>query len=249
MAWIKIQNGLVTNKKTARLAGQMKWTKLQAVGFLVSFWIWAVENCEDGQLKDITDNEIAFAVGLESAEGILRALRVSGLVDNTPLRIHDWPEYQHEYLRGKYRREPEKHQKIIDLYRVCTGTVPDRERDRERDRKKETIIYSVEFLEFWKAYPYKTGKDVAWAAWQKKKPNLQTCLATLSWQTRQESWIKDKGQFIPMPTTWLNQGRWADEPIQRSRPHYQTAPTGPSSPSGWTAEETRQAREAREAKK
>lgn len=138
MSWIKIQNGLVTNKKTARLAGQMKWKKLEAIGFMVSFWIWALENCEDGQLKDISDNEIAFAVGMDSAPGILEALKVSGFVDNKPLRIHDWPEYQHEFLRAKYRREPEKHQKIMDLYRRSTGTNTDRKTDRQIDSKKET---------------------------------------------------------------------------------------------------------------
>ena len=137
MSWIKIQNGVVTNKKTARLAGQMKWKKLEAVGFLVSFWIWALENCEDGLLKDISDNEIAFAVGLENADGILHALQIAGLVDKNPLRIHDWPEYQHEFLRTKYRREPEKHQEIIQLYRYSTGTTPDREREREIDIERE----------------------------------------------------------------------------------------------------------------
>lgn len=121
MSWIKIQAGLISNKKTARLAGQMKWKKLEAVGFLVSFWIWAIENCEDGQLKDITDAEIAFAVGLENAEGILKALKTAGLVDYPPARIHDWPEHQVDFLRARYRKNPEKHQKIIDQYRSSTG--------------------------------------------------------------------------------------------------------------------------------
>jgi hypothetical protein len=26
-----------------------------------------------------------------------------------------------------------------------------------------------------------------------------------------EQWQKDSGQFIPNPTTWLNQRRWEDE--------------------------------------
>ena len=96
MSWIKIQNGLVSNKKTARLAGQMKWKKLEAIGFMVSLWIWALENCEDGQLRDISDGEIAFAVGLDSAYGILKALKSSGFVDENPLRLHDWAAHQHD---------------------------------------------------------------------------------------------------------------------------------------------------------
>ena len=36
-------------------------------------------------------------------------------------------------------------------------------------------------------------------------------MAALEAQKKSEDWLKDKGQFIPYPTTWLNQGRWEDE--------------------------------------
>ena len=26
-----------------------------------------------------------------------------------------------------------------------------------------------------------------------------------------EDWLKEKGQYIPYPTSWLNQKRWEDE--------------------------------------
>jgi len=40
----------------------------------------------------------------------------------------------------------------------------------------------------------------------------------LAWQARQPGWLKDDGQYIPLPATWLNGARWEDEPpmkIQR----------------------------------
>jgi hypothetical protein len=37
-------------------------------------------------------------------------------------------------------------------------------------------------------------------------------LAALAWQVQQPDWLKDGGQFVPHPSTWLNQGRWQDEP-------------------------------------
>ena len=140
MSWIKVHNGLVSNKKTARLAGKMKWKKLEAVGFLVSFWIWAVENCEDGQLGDITDTEIGFAVGMENCEGILTALISSGLIDKEPLQIHKWVGHQYEYLRAKYRNSPDKLQQILDIARYKHGTTPvqariDKIREDKRDKK------------------------------------------------------------------------------------------------------------------
>lgn len=71
------------------------------------------------------------------------------------------------------------------------------------------------FAEFWQHYPRKVGKDAAWKAWLKRKPSqelLQQMLAVLAWQVKQDDWTKDNGQFIPHPATWINQGRWEDEP-------------------------------------
>lgn len=127
MSWIKIQNGLVSNKKTARLAREMSWTRHQAIGFLVDFWIWAGENCDDGQLKDVTDADIGFATGLPNPEGVMAAMATVGLVDTEPrMQIHEWATHQRERIRSKYKRYPEKIESIESLYRNCTGNVPDK---------------------------------------------------------------------------------------------------------------------------
>lgn len=84
---------------------------------------------------------------------------------------------------------------------------------KERKESKEKKDYSPDFLAFWQAYPNKTGKDKAFEAWGKKAPILETCLSALKWQTAQPQWAKEGGKYIPHPTTWLNQGRWNDEPI------------------------------------
>ena len=70
------------------------------------------------------------------------------------------------------------------------------------------------FDDFWAAYPKKVGKDDAKRAFDKRKPNaelLSAMLAALEVQKQSPSWTKDNGQFIPNPSTWLNQGRWQDE--------------------------------------
>lgn len=33
-----------------------------------------------------------------------------------------------------------------------------------------------------------------------------------------KDWLKDNGQYIPYPSTWLNQRRWEDEDIQINEP-------------------------------
>jgi len=69
------------------------------------------------------------------------------------------------------------------------------------------------FDEFWKAYPNKTGKDAARKAFDKRKPGKQLLidmLEAIEAQKQSEQWRKQGGQFIPNPSTWLNQGRWQD---------------------------------------
>ena len=72
-----------------------------------------------------------------------------------------------------------------------------------------------EFERFWKAYPRKVGKDAAQRAFDKLRPTaalVDDMVAAIERQCRSDAWTKDGGQFIPHPTTWLNQGRWNDEP-------------------------------------
>ena len=83
-----------------------------------------------------------------------------------------------------------------------------------REGAKHTANYSPEFELFWQAYPYKTGKDKALESWNKKKPDLQEVLNSLVWQVSSESWTKENGKYIPMPATYLNGGRWKDEPLK-----------------------------------
>lgn len=70
------------------------------------------------------------------------------------------------------------------------------------------------FDEFWAEYPRKVGKDAARKAFDKRKPSrelLGRMLASIRAQVQTVDWQKDGGQFIPHPTTWLNEGRWQDE--------------------------------------
>jgi hypothetical protein len=73
------------------------------------------------------------------------------------------------------------------------------------------LVTDHAFETFWSSYPKKVGKDSARKAWNKTKPLLDDVLAALHWQRDSEQWKKNSGQFIPNPSTYLNQGRWQDE--------------------------------------
>ena len=70
------------------------------------------------------------------------------------------------------------------------------------------------FAEFWSAYPLKKAKATAEKAWAKLKPgaDLQAAiLSAIAAHKLSADWQRDGGQYIPHPTTWLNQRRWEDE--------------------------------------
>ena len=70
------------------------------------------------------------------------------------------------------------------------------------------------FEEFWKAYPKKVGKGYAFDCFKKIRVSrslLDTMLEAIAKQKKSNMWKRDKGQYIPNPSTWLNQKRWEDD--------------------------------------
>jgi len=71
------------------------------------------------------------------------------------------------------------------------------------------------FEVFWKSYPKKVGKGDArkvWATLQPSTHRQEQIRLAVAHQCTCVQWLKEGGQFIPNPATWLRQGRWDDEP-------------------------------------
>lgn len=87
----------------------------------------------------------------------------------------------------------------------------------DKNRLDKSTVHSDKpnddgFNTFWAAYPRKEGKKTAQAAWAKiKNPDIDLILDAISKQKKTIQWTKEKGSFIPHPTTWLNQERWNDD--------------------------------------
>lgn len=80
---------------------------------------------------------------------------------------------------------------------------------KEEKRKEEIIL--DDFDVFWSKYRNKAKKEYSRECWNKKKPPLQEVLDALEWQNNMLQWTKDKGKFIPMASTYINQRIWMDE--------------------------------------
>ncbi len=73
------------------------------------------------------------------------------------------------------------------------------------------------FTEWWKCYPRKVGKEAARKAFEKAlgKTNSEKLLTGVQ-QFAADPNLPEK-QFVPHPATWLNEGRWDDEPLPPRR--------------------------------
>jgi hypothetical protein len=70
------------------------------------------------------------------------------------------------------------------------------------------------FDDFWLSYPKKKAKGDAEKAWSKINPSehlINKILSAVQRAKTSEDWLKDSGQFIPHPATWLNRKGWEDE--------------------------------------
>lgn len=67
---------------------------------------------------------------------------------------------------------------------------------------------------FWSCYPKKVGKGDAEKAFKKiNLADMDLITEAILRQCSSHDWRKDNGQFIPNPSTWLNQKRWLDEGV------------------------------------
>jgi uncharacterized protein YdaU (DUF1376 family) len=80
------------------------------------------------------------------------------------------------------------------------------------------------FDSFWSAYPRKVAKAEALKAFTKINPDetvLAKMLASVNTSKQSTDWLKDGGQFVPFPSTWLNQRRWEDESSEQTNVHFE----------------------------
>ncbi len=99
-------------------------------------------------------------------------------------------------------------------------------KEKKESRKSNDLLFTVEekkkadkelemFNAFWKAYPKKQKRAVALKCWQKLKVDdelFAEIMAGMDRLKQSRQWREQDGKFIPMPSTFLNERRWEDEP-------------------------------------
>lgn len=158
----------------------------------------------DGWLSDLHDHGciVRYESDDEQFIQIAKWLSHQKIDKPSPSKIPPFDESSREFA------------KPLDDYVADQGKDQGVDQGEERKPRASRALDCSRFDRFWQAYPKKVGKDAARKAFEKRAPNddlLEQMLEAVAMQTRSTAWTKDGGEFIPHPSTWLNQGRWQDE--------------------------------------
>lgn len=124
--------------------------------------------------------------------------------------IVNWDIYQSDEIDNEQQNEQQmNNRRSTDEQQMITNK-------NNKHNKNKTLVFksSADFDVFWAAYPKKRNKSSAIKAWQKSngnRPSIEEILTAIKKQSQTQDWKKDDGQFIPLPSTWLNGKRWEDE--------------------------------------
>jgi len=161
-------------------------------------------------------------------------------VDGRPfLHIAAWDKHQRIDKPNKKRYEPPTSENAINRDTLATPSRDSRdtlapgtgEQGNRGTGEEETCSPAPRssatppgFDAFWDEYPRRVGKQAALKAWAKAVKNT-SALVILGGALRLAQDPNREDQFTPHPATWLNEGRWEDDPLPDRT---QTARTRPS---------------------
>jgi len=98
-----------------------------------------------------------------------------------------------------------------------------REREKERDKNSPSAGALIEFEEFWSLYPRKEAKGAAVEAFKTASKKIDPNSIILGLKAQLPTLAATDRKFIPLPASWLNAERWADE----------ISPAKPERAEGW----------------
>lgn len=214
--WFRFYNEALDDPKVQRLAPEV-------------FKAWVNILClaarGDGKLPSVRDISFALRLSEAKTDGIIKALKSAELIDGeTEMEPHGWRsrQYDSDVSTPRVKRFRER-------FSNGDGTVKETpsETDSETDTEQKQINISsapkislqADFDAWWDQYPRKRGKNAALKAYMaaRRADGGPSALTLMNGAMRYAAERTGQdGKFTAHPATWLNQGRWDDEP---EKPH------------------------------
>jgi len=196
MAWVSVHDNVIGGK-LRELAKELGRTQEEALGILVSLWLWGLNNADkDGRLISADKEDVleAFTVKLVSGldVDVVAALVSTRWLDEPEpgkLYIHDWDQWQEQWYKAMERREKDAKRKAesrktkqaekvpasktaekrADTQISLFGTAEQPEEKPEPAKSSKEIRTTPEFEEFWNAYPRKEGRGEAYKKYKARR--------------------------------------------------------------------------------
>ena len=125
LPWIQVYSNLAEHPKIYALVDRLGLRRnYEAVGIVVSLWLWAAKNAPNGDLSGYSERAIAAAVGIygKKQKELCKSLLETGWLDldeDGALWIHNWSRYagrlmeivykNREQMKNRSRRYRSKH--------------------------------------------------------------------------------------------------------------------------------------------
>lgn len=128
--------------------------------------------------------------------------------------IEDMSEHMYEHIEQHMTPHMENENENININRDINNISINEDTNVIKEEKSEI---DEMFDMFWIVYPKKSNKKGAKVSFKRIK-NLKNefplIMEALERFKKSKQWTKQNGEFIPLPTTWINQERWKDEHIE-----------------------------------
>jgi hypothetical protein len=213
--WIKVRKGLHTHPKVVRIASALNADRCRVVGALHAVWGVFDEHSIDGHLPGYSFATMDEIVGWH---GFCEAMSGVGWLDrdgDCGLKMPDFSEHNGASAKRRAQEAERKRQErnsVLDLSASDADTL----RTREEKRREEKNNTSAGFARFWLTWPASSRKvaksqcERRWIA-NRLEAEADRIVAHVEAMKSHRDWLKDQGEFIPAPMTYLNQRRWEQE--------------------------------------
>jgi len=215
-----------------------------ATGYLINLWLWTMQYYSDGNLIDVTEEQIEFACDWEGKPGaFVQALESSGFISKNGSGnwyVHDWEDYGGKVYRQRKKnaeyqarhRERKHDVRLTSALRKhnVRGVEGDIDIDKSKERKKKerkkhtgilTNAQQERFDRWYRVYPRHKASGDAEKAWKKLDPDDEFTNELIRAVEQQKEWRKKAKDPPPWryPATWLNAKCWSDGPDDDDSTH------------------------------
>jgi len=220
--WIKFELTTLDKPEVCQIADLADIDSDAVVGKLLRVWGWFDQQTENGNAPSVSKRLLDRLVGVtgfcEHMKFVGWMTEEDGVISLPHFDRHNGKTAKNRLLTAK-RVANHKAANAKGNAPIVSDALPkeDVEKSKSKEQKNPPTPKGEGddlFARFWALYPRKVAKPQAEKAWAKLKvtADLFATIATaLAKQVASPDWLKDNGQFIPHPATWLNGRRWEDE--------------------------------------